>query len=180
MKRLLNLEELNLYLISEEVVGDDDIPKLTVSTGHITKSQALIHLHQIILGRGTFEHFLTALNRSSADHPGHKELHSKMIEERSRRMSNTGIESITATNPLSELVTLVEPGEEVTSSETTAQQLQVDAPTQRNVTIEANSSNAMVAGSTQCQNSTQERHSGRDEKQISKLQRQSKRQGTKS
>lgn len=176
MKRLLNLEELNLYLISEEVVGDDDIPKLTVSTGHITKTQALIHLHQIILGRGTFEQFLTALNRSSADHPGHKELHSKMIEERSRRMSNTGIESITATNPL---VTLVEPGEEVTSSETTAQQLQVDAPTQRNVTIEANSSNAMVAGSsTQCQNSTQERHSGRDENRISKLQRQSKRQGT--
>lgn len=86
MKRLLNIEDLILYLLSENAIGDDDPPKLTVS-GQLSKTQVLVNLQQVITTRGAIEQFLLALERSSEDHMGHKELYDKMTAERQRRMS---------------------------------------------------------------------------------------------
>ena len=88
MKRLLNVEDLTLYLLSKNAVGDDDIPKLTIS-GQLSKTQVLVNLQQIITTRGTVEQFLLALHASWDDNPGHKELYDMMTAERERRMSVT-------------------------------------------------------------------------------------------
>ena len=88
MKRVLNIEDLILYLLSENAIGDDDPPKLTVS-GHLSKTQALLNLQQIIATRGTTEQFMQALERSSELHVGHKELYDTMMGERQRRMSTS-------------------------------------------------------------------------------------------
>ena len=84
MRRILNVEDLILYLLSEDAIGDDDPPKLTVS-GQLSKTQVLVNLQQIIATRGTIEQFLQALKRSSEDHTGHKELYDAMVAERQRR-----------------------------------------------------------------------------------------------
>ena len=86
MRRILNVEVLILYLLSEDAIGDDDPPKLTVS-GQLSKTQVLVNLQQIIATRGTIEQFLQALKRSSEDHTGHKELYDAMVAERQRRTS---------------------------------------------------------------------------------------------
>ena len=86
MKRVVNIEDLILYLLSEDAIGDDDPPKLTVS-GHLSKTQALVNLQQIIATRGTTEQFMRALECSSEVHAGHKELYDAMVGERQRRMS---------------------------------------------------------------------------------------------
>ena len=71
MKRVLNIEDLILYLLSEDaIIGvDDDPPKLTVSA-HLSRTQALVNLQQIIATRGTIEQFMRALKRSSELHAG--------------------------------------------------------------------------------------------------------------
>lgn len=95
MRRVLNIEDLILYLLSENAIGDDDPPKLTVS-GHLSKAQATMNLHQIITTRGTIEQFMQALERSSELHAGHKELYDKMMGERQRRMSISSRRSSTS------------------------------------------------------------------------------------
>ncbi len=84
MKRVLNIEELILYLLSENAIGDDDPPKLTVS-GHLSKTQALVNLQQIIATRGTTEQFMRALERSSELQAGHRELYDVMVQAGEQR-----------------------------------------------------------------------------------------------
>ena len=96
MKRVVNIEDLILYLMSENAIGDDDTPRLTVS-GQLSKTQVLVNLQQIIATRGTTEQFLKALERSSDDHTGHKELFTKMVAERRRRKSVSSQRSISST-----------------------------------------------------------------------------------
>ena len=95
MRMTLNIEDLLLYLLSENAIGDDDAPKLTVS-GHLSKAQVIMNLQQIITTRGTIEQFLLALKRSSEDHTGHKELYNLMLVERQRRMSVSSQRSSTS------------------------------------------------------------------------------------
>ena len=95
MKRLLNIEDLILYLLSENAIGDDDTPKLTVS-GQLSKNQVLVNLQQIITTRGAIEQFLRALERSSDDHMGHKELYDTIVTERQRRVSVSSQRSSTS------------------------------------------------------------------------------------
>ena len=95
MRRVLNIEDLILYLLSEDAIGDDDPPKLTVS-GQLSKPQVLVNLQQIVATRGTIEQFLQALKRSSEDHAGHKELYDAMVAERHRRTSVSSRRSSTS------------------------------------------------------------------------------------
>jgi hypothetical protein len=84
MKRVLNIEDLILYLLSENAIGDDDPPKLTVS-GHLSKTQALVNLQQIIATRGTTVQFMRALERSSELQAGHRELYDVMVQAGEQR-----------------------------------------------------------------------------------------------
>ena len=95
MKRTLNIEDLILYLLSENAICDDDPPKLTVS-GQLSKPQVILNLQQIIANRGTIEQFLQALKRSSEDHAGHKELYDAMVNERQRRTSVSSQRTLTS------------------------------------------------------------------------------------
>ena len=149
MRMTLNIEDLLLYLLSENAIGDDDAPKLTVS-GHLSKAQVIMNLQQIITTRGTIEQFLLALKRSSEDHTGHKELYNLMLVERQRRMSVSSqrsstsrsmslrVNSITSqsplipesssqTNPLSS-----EPPPTVVVAESGVSMLQANAPPSNN------------------------------------------------
>lgn len=171
MNRLVNLEELNLYLMSENAIGDNDLPKLTVS-GQISKPQALLYLQQIIVGRGAFEQFLTALENSSNDHPGHKELHTKMMEERGHRMSNAGTYcSITPNRSCTQFTSLSEQGEGVASSDSTMQQVVADVRSETLVKEIKNqsSNNAEVKSSQRNSISNQASNSGVDLEQISEV-----------
>ena len=192
MNRLVNLEELNLYLMSENAIGDNDLPKLTVS-GHISKPQALLYLQQIIVGRGAFEQFLTALEKSSNDHPGHKELHTMMIEEKRRRTSNAGsYYSITSYPSYVRFNSLSEQGEEVTSSGAIAQQVVMDVRNEtlaqqvvtdtRNETLANNftsqsSTNNDVESSHRTSISNRSSADLQQNSQVEKLLRQSRRKG---
>ena len=99
---LLNIEDLILYLLSENAIGDDDTLKLSVS-GQLSKNQVLVNLQQIITTRGTVEQFLLALKTSWDDNPGHKELYDMMIAERERRMSVTSHNSAISSRSVTRL-----------------------------------------------------------------------------
>ena len=86
---------MKLYLLSENAIGDNDLPKLTVS-GQLCKSQVLVNLQQIVATRGTIEQFMQALECSSEDHAGHKELYDTMVKERQRRISVSSRRSSTS------------------------------------------------------------------------------------
>ena len=58
-------------------------------SSHLSRTQALLNLQQIIATRGTIEQFMQALERSSELHAGHKELYDTMVGERQRRMSTS-------------------------------------------------------------------------------------------
>jgi hypothetical protein len=107
MRRVLNIEDLILYLISENAIGDDEPPKFTVS-GHLSKTQALVNLQQIIATRGTIEQFMRALERSSELHAGHKELYDEMVEvSRRRRVSVSSRRSSTSRSSITSQTQLI-------------------------------------------------------------------------
>lgn len=83
----LNMEILNLYLMSESIILDDDLIKLTVAP-NLSKSQVAINLYQIVKSRHKLTQFLTALKRSSEQNPWHGELHKKISKEREQRRAS--------------------------------------------------------------------------------------------
>jgi hypothetical protein len=83
----LNMEDLNLYLMSEFVILDDDVIRLTV-TPTLSKSQVAMNLYQIIKSRRKLTQFLTALKRSSEQNPGHGELYEKISRDREQGIAS--------------------------------------------------------------------------------------------
>ena len=92
MTRLLDLDQIKVYLLSEDVITKHDLPKIKV-TDQNSKNSAIVNLYEIVVTREMLHSFVSAIRRSSEDHPGHKQLLEK-IEERKRRMS-TVVESKT-------------------------------------------------------------------------------------
>ena len=81
------MEDLNLYLMSESVILDDDVIKLTVAP-NLSKSQVAMNLYHIIKSRHRLTQFLRALKRSSEQNPWHGELYKKISKEREQRRTS--------------------------------------------------------------------------------------------
>lgn len=86
----LNMNELNLYLLSELAITDNDVIRLTEAP-RLPKCQVAMNLYHIIKSRHTLPQFLKALERSSKDNPGHEELHGNISKERERRIASQRI-----------------------------------------------------------------------------------------
>ena len=86
MKRFLDLDEIKLYLLSEDVITPHDLPRIKI-TDQNSKNSAIVNLYEIVMTREMLLSFVSAIRRSSEDHPGHKQLLEKI--ERQRRTSVT-------------------------------------------------------------------------------------------
>ena len=85
--KLLDLDDIQVYLLSERVITRNDLPKIKI-TDQNSKNSAIVNLYEIVVAREVLENFIKAIRRSSEDHPGHKQL-LEMIEERKSRRSVT-------------------------------------------------------------------------------------------
>ena len=83
----LNMNDLNIYLLSELAISNDDLIRLTEAP-QLPKSRVALNLYHTIKSRHTLIQFLKALKRSSEENPWHRELHEKISKERERRMAS--------------------------------------------------------------------------------------------
>ena len=83
MKRSLCMDSLKLYLLAEDVIGDDDIVRLTI-TAQLSKNEVMMNLRDIVGRRNVLDKFLKALKRSFTEesNPGHKEVFEMINQER--------------------------------------------------------------------------------------------------
>ena len=86
LKKFLDLDEIKLYLLSEDVITPHDLPRIKI-TDQNSKNSAIVNLYEIVMTREMLHSFVSAIRRSSEDHPGHKQLLEKI--ERRRRTSVT-------------------------------------------------------------------------------------------
>ena len=83
----LNMDDLNLYLVSESAITDNDVIRLREAP-QLPKNQVAFNLYCIIKSRHTLPQFLNALKRSSEENPWHGELYEMISKERERRMAS--------------------------------------------------------------------------------------------